>query len=155
MDHEDKDSRSGSMNSEDILRLLVRAQIQLWDAADTALRADHDLPLVQYLPMRVIAQTPDCRVQDIADQLAITSGGASQAVDRIEKAGHVQRRPHPANRRSSIVELTAQGRALLDAAAATLDQEMERRLAPLSTAARSQLTDSLAVLLTQGELGRR
>ncbi|MDH6127281.1 MarR family transcriptional regulator [Kitasatospora sp. GP82] len=99
--------------------------------------------------MRVIAQTPDCRVQDIADQLTITSGGAGQAVDRIEKAGHAQRRPHPANRRSSIVELTTQGRALLDAAAATLDRETERRLAPLSTATRTQLTDSLGALLTQ------
>ncbi|MEU2741355.1 MarR family transcriptional regulator [Streptomyces sp. NPDC007095] len=137
------------MNNEDFLRLLVRAQIHLWDAADTALRTDHDLPLVSYLPMRVIAQTPDCRVQDIANQLAITSGGASQAVDRIEKAGHVERRPHPANRRSSIVELTAEGRALLDAAAATLDQEMDQRLAPLSTAARRQITDSLAALLTR------
>lgn len=137
------------MNNEDFLRLLVRAQIQLWDAADTALRTDHDLPLAQYLPMRVIAQTPDCRVQDIADQLAITSGGASQAVDRIEKAGHVQRRPHPANRRSSIVELTAQGSALLDTAAATIDRELERRLTPLPTAARTQLADSLTALLAR------
>ena len=136
------------MDNEDFLRLLVRAQIQLWDAADTALRTEHDLPLTQYLPMRVIAQTPDCRVQDIADQLAITSGGASQAVDRIEKAGHVQRRPHPANRRSSVVELTEQGRALQDAAATTLDQELVHRLAPLSTTAREQIADSLTALLT-------
>lgn len=137
------------MDNENFLRLVVRAQIHLWDAADTALRTDHNLPLVQYLPMRVIAQTPDCRVQDIADRLAITSGGASQAVDRIEKAGHVQRRPHPANRRSSIVELTAQGRALLDAAAPTLDQEIEHRLAALPTTARNQITDSLTALLSQ------
>lgn len=119
----------------------------LWDAADGALRTDHGLPLAHYLPMRVIAQTPDCRVQDVADRLAITSGGASQAVDRIEKAGHVQRRPHPANRRSSIVELTAQGRALLDTATTTLDRELERRLAPLSTTARRQLADSLTALI--------
>jgi DNA-binding MarR family transcriptional regulator len=99
--------------------------------------------------MRVIAQTADCRVQDIADQLAITSGGASQAVDRIEKNGHVQRRPHPANRRSSIVELTTQGRTLLDAAAATLNQEIEHRLAALPATARSQIADSLTALLNQ------
>ncbi|MER6565226.1 MarR family transcriptional regulator [Streptomyces sp. NPDC001093] len=137
------------MNNEDFLRLVVRAQIHLWNEADTALRTTHDLPLAHYLPMRVIAQTPHCRVQDIADQLAITSGGASQAVDRIEKAGHVQRRPHPTNRRSSIVELTAQGRALLDAAATTLDQEIEHRLASLPPAARDQITDSLTALLTE------
>jgi DNA-binding MarR family transcriptional regulator len=137
------------VDNEDFLRLVVRAQIHLWDAVDTALRTGHGLPLTHYLPMRVIAQTADCRVQDIADQLAITSGGASQAVDRIEKGGHVQRRPHPANRRSSIVELTNQGRTLLDAAATTLDQEIEHRLAALPTAARSQIADSLTALLNQ------
>lgn len=136
------------MDNEDFLRLLVRAQIHLWDATDTALRANHGLPLAQYLPMRVIGQTPDCRVQDIADQLGITSGGASQAVDRIEKAGYVRRRPHPANRRSSVVELTEQGRALHTAAATTLDQELEHRLTPLSTTNRQQMTDSLTALLT-------
>jgi DNA-binding MarR family transcriptional regulator len=149
MDHVVKVMRSEPVDSEDFLRLLVRAQIRLWDAADAALRAHHDLPLAQYLPMRVIAQTADCRVQDVADQLAITSGGASQAVDRIEQAGHVSRRPHPANRRSSIVELTAQGRALLDTAATTLDRTMERRLSPLSAAARGELTDSLTTLLAE------
>jgi len=139
----------GPMDNEDFLRLLVRAQIHLWDAVDTSLRTEHGLPLVHYLPMRVIAQTPDCRVQDIADQLAITSGGASQAVDRVEKAGHVRRRPHPSNRRSSIVELTEEGRTLHDAAAVTLDHELEHRLAPLSTTTRTQITDSLTALLSQ------
>ena len=134
-------------DNEDFLRLLVRAQIHLWDAADTALRTRHDLPLAHYLPMRVIAQTPDCRVQDIADQLAITTGGASQAVDRIEKAGRVQRRPHPSNRRSSVVELTEQGRALHAAAATTLDEELENRLTPLSPTARRQVAEGLTALL--------
>ncbi len=137
------------MDNEDFLRLLVRAQINLWDAADTALRTGHDLPLARYLPMRVIARTPNCRVQDIADQLAITSGGASQAVDRIEKAGHVRRGPHPTNRRSSVVELTPEGRTLLDAAATTLDQALEHHLTPLSAATRTQIADGLAALLTQ------
>ncbi|MFJ6835468.1 MarR family winged helix-turn-helix transcriptional regulator [Streptomyces sp. NPDC091209] len=149
MNHESNTSRSGSVDNEDFLRLLVRAQIHLWDVADNALRAGHGLPLAHYLPMRVIAGTPDCRVQDIADGLAITSGGASQAVDRIEKAGHVQRRPHPANRRSSIVELTTQGRTLLDAAATTLDQEVERHLTSLSPTARTQVADGLAAMLPQ------
>jgi DNA-binding MarR family transcriptional regulator len=144
-----KSLKRGSVDNEGFLRLLVRAQIHLWEAADTALRAGHGLPLVHYLPMRVVAQTDDCRVQDIADRLAITSGGASQAVDRIEKAGHVQRRPHPANRRSSIVELTDQGRTLLDAAAATLDHEIEQRLGALPPAARRQLADGLTALISQ------
>lgn len=135
------------MTGEDLLRLLVRTQIHLWEAADTALRDTHDLPLARYLPMRVIDQVPDCRIQDIAEQLAITNSGASQAVDKIERSGHAQRRPNPTDRRSSVVELTASGRELLDAAAKTLDQEMRRNLKALPETARRQMADSLESLL--------
>lgn len=135
------------MTGEDLLRLLVRTQIHLWEAADTALRDAHDLPLARYLPMRVIDQVPDCRIQDIAEQLAITNSGASQAVDKIERFGHAQRRPNPADRRSSVVELTTTGRELLDAAAQTLDQHMRRNLKTLPETARRQLADSLQALL--------
>jgi DNA-binding MarR family transcriptional regulator len=136
------------VTGEDFLRLLVRAQIHLWDAADTALREAHALPLARYLPMRVIAGMPECRIQDIAEQLAITNSGAGQAVDKIEKAGHALRRPNPADRRSSVVVLTTAGRELLDAAATTLDQEMQRLLAALPAPTRQQLADSLQTLLT-------
>ncbi|WP_371476494.1 MarR family winged helix-turn-helix transcriptional regulator [Kitasatospora sp. NBC_00315] len=135
------------MTGEDLLRLLVRTQIHLWEAADSALRDTHDLPLARYLPMRVIEQVPDCRIQDIAEQLAITNSGASQAVDKIERSGHAQRRPNPTDRRSSVVELTASGRELLDAAAKTLDQEMRRNLKVLPETARRQMADSLEALL--------
>lgn len=135
------------MTGEDLLRLLVRTQIHLWEVADTALRDTHDLPLARYLPMRVIDQVPACRIQDIAEQLAITNSGASQAVDKIERSGHAQRRPNPTDRRSSVVELTASGRELLDAAAKTLDQEMRRNLKALPETARRQMADSLEALL--------
>ena len=127
-----------TVTGEDFLRLLVRAQIHLWEAADAALRDAHDLPLARYLPMRVIDRMPECRVQDIAEQLAITNSGASQAVDKIEQAGHAVRRPNPADRRSSVVDLTETGRELLGAAARTLDQEMRRRLDPLPAPARKR-----------------
>jgi Transcriptional regulators len=135
------------VTGEDLLRLLVRTQIHLWEVADTALRDTHDLPLARYLPMRVIDQVPACRIQDIAEQLAITNSGASQAVDKIERSGHAQRRPNPTDRRSSVVELTASGRELLDAAAKTLDQEMRRNLKALPETARRQMADSLEALL--------
>lgn len=134
------------MTGEDFLRLLVRTQIHLWDAADQALRSGHDLPLARYLPMRVIQQTPDCRIQDIAEQLAITNSGASQAVDKIEQAGHGRRKPNPADRRSSVVQLTEAGRELLKAAAETLDQEMRQRLSILPESDRQALAESLIAL---------
>jgi DNA-binding MarR family transcriptional regulator len=45
--------------------------------------------------MLVIDATPLCRVHDIARAVAITVGGASQAVDRLESAGLSPAGPTP------------------------------------------------------------
>jgi MarR family transcriptional regulator, organic hydroperoxide resistance regulator len=97
--------------------------------------------------MLVIDATPLCRVHDIARALAITVGGASQAVDRLESAGRCARRANPSDRRSSIVELTDEGRELLGIAVPVFDGELERLIrAPLPGSALAQLADSLGTL---------
>ena len=98
---------------------LVRAQIVVWNALDARLRADHDLPLTWFEPMRVIGRRGTARVQDIAQDLLITAGGASKLVDRMETAGHVVRARHPSDRRSSHITLTTDGTRLLAAAERT------------------------------------
>jgi len=112
----------------DLFHDLVRFQIELWNAVDARLRADHELPLTWFEPMSVIAGRPACRVQDIAAELVITVGGTSKLVDRLEVAGHCRRRPHPDDGRSSLLELTDTGRALLDRAGASYADELQRRL---------------------------
>ncbi len=134
----------------DFLRLfseLVRLETELWGAVERRLRADHGLPLPNFEFMQVIARTPNCRVQDIATELSITVGGTSKIVDRIEAAGHCARRANPDDRRSSIVELTPAGKRLLARAAATVQDELSRRLGPaLSDRSTAQLTRTLTRL---------
>ena len=72
---------------------LIRFETELWNAVDARLRADYDLPLSRFEPMQVIARHGTCRVNDIAEELAITVGGTSKLVDRIEASGHCRRRP--------------------------------------------------------------
>jgi DNA-binding MarR family transcriptional regulator len=107
---------------------LVRFQIELWNAVDTRLKTDHELPLTWFEPLTVVAGRSGCRVQDIAAELVITVGGTSKLVDRIEAAGLCRRTPHPDDGRSSVIELTADGRAVLDRAGATVADELRRRL---------------------------
>ena len=107
---------------------LIRFETELWNAVDARLLADHDLPLSTFEPMQVIARRDACRVNDIAADLAITVGGTSKLVDRIEAAGLCRRRPNPGDRRSSLVELTVPGRRLLTEATATFEDELDRRL---------------------------
>ena len=92
---------------------LVRFETILWGAIDARLQEECGVGLASLNAMLVIDATPLCRVHDIARAVAITVGGASQAVDRLESAGLCARRANPADRRSSIVELTPEGTELL------------------------------------------
>ena len=78
--------------------------------------------------MRVIAQHPSCRVNDIAEELSITIGGTSKLVDRIEAAGYCVRRANPDDRRSSIIELTTRGKRVLAKAVKVFENELEQRI---------------------------
>jgi DNA-binding MarR family transcriptional regulator len=107
---------------------VVRLKIGLWNAVDTRLRIDHELPPTWYEPMDVVDRMGMRRINDIAMALMITVGSASNLVDRIANAGLLQRRPHPTDRRSSHIALTMVGRTHLDAARATVDDELSRLL---------------------------
>jgi DNA-binding MarR family transcriptional regulator len=134
---------------------LVRLETELWNAIDTRLRADVELPLSRYEPMRVIERHGTCRVNDIAAELVITIGGTSKLIDRIEASGHCRRRPNPEDGRSSIIELTPSGRRLLAKASAALDDELATRLGKvLSQRALTQFAASLTKLRAGGHLIR-
>ena len=123
---------------------LVRFETVLWGDIDDRLRRECAVSLGSVNVMMVIDGTPQCRVYDIAQALAITVGGTSQAVDRLEAAGRCARRANPADRRSSIVELTAAGAALLGAALVVFDDELDRLIrAPLSATALAHLGAAL------------
>jgi DNA-binding MarR family transcriptional regulator len=107
---------------------IIRFEIEIWNAVDARLKSEFGLPLTHYEPMSVIARLPGCRVYDIATQLGITTGGTSKLVDRIEASGYCRRLPNPADRRSSLLELTAEGRRVLDEAGAAFDEELHALL---------------------------
>ena len=50
----------------------------------------------------------------IAERLIITSGSMTSVLDTLEKRGLVRRRPHPRDRRKLLVEITDEGRAIVD-----------------------------------------
>lgn len=120
-------------NARSVFNELIRLETELWNAVDAHLRSQLELPLSWYEPMHVMAARERCRVQDIAGDLAITVGGASKLVDRIEAIGFCRRRPNPADGRSMIVELTPTGSNLLVRAQAVLDAELDRRMGAVLT----------------------
>jgi DNA-binding MarR family transcriptional regulator len=130
---------------------LVRLEIELWDAVDARMRSELGLPFANFDVMQVVARVPSCRVYDVAQELSITVGGASKAVDRIEALGHCGRRSNPGDRRSSLIELTPAGHALLAKATVVFEAELERRLGgALSARSLEQLGTAVRTLRAAG-----
>ncbi|HET9649127.1 MAG TPA: MarR family transcriptional regulator [Microlunatus sp.] len=90
--------------------VLVRYEVALWGAVDGELARHGELSLAQLHALRVVDRYGGrARVQDLSDDIGITVGAASKLVDRLERDGLAFRSPNPANRRSSLVGLTAAG----------------------------------------------
>jgi DNA-binding MarR family transcriptional regulator len=121
----------GELDHAVLFERIVRLQVDLFDAVDTRLRRELDLLLIALLPMRIVAAHPGCRVQDVADGLGISVGGASKSADRLERSGWVRRVDNPSDRRSSMLELTAAGKRMVAAGSAIVREEMDARVAPI------------------------
>jgi MarR family multiple antibiotic resistance transcriptional regulator len=126
---------------------LVRYETRLYNVLGERLRAKHGLTISQFEFLRIIGGRDSCRVNDLAKEIAITVGATSKAVDRLEAARWVSRRPNPDNRRSSLLVLTAAGRRLLTAATPTFENELRVWLAdPMSARSFDQLATTIARL---------
>src|SRR4051794_33908722 len=126
---------------------LVRLEIELWDAVEARLRGDLDVGLGTAQTLAIVAAVPDCRVHDIVRGLSITVGGASKTVDRLERDGLVARRPHPSDRRSSVIALTRPGATTHAKAQRLIAAELDTLLGGvLSDRAFNQLHRAIATL---------
>lgn len=112
----------------DVFTLLVRWETELWNSVDARLRAATDVSVGRWKLLEVIDGTADCTIGDVVEQLAITVGGASKAVDRVEADGLCERRTHPADRRSAILELTVSGRRVLERGRKVVEAELAARV---------------------------
>ena len=77
----------------------------------------------------------------------ISSGGMTNRIDRLEAAGWVERRPNPADRRGTLVGLTAAGRTLIDRAVEAHVANQQAIVQHLSPEEAAQLSALLGKLL--------
>jgi MarR family 2-MHQ and catechol resistance regulon transcriptional repressor len=79
-------------------------------------------------------------INTIATDIRITSGSMTTAIDRLTARGLVARSRNPADKRSRLVDLTSEGRTLIEGSYAAHAADLERIIAPALTAEeRSQL----------------
>ena len=83
----------------------------------------------------------------MARLLVLSPGAMTNRLDRLEAAGHVRRAHDPDNRRSVLVTLTPQGRALVDTVLEAHLENEKGLLSTLSAADRRRLDSALRRLL--------
>lgn len=84
-------------------------------------------------------------------RLGVESPTVTKMVARLEEAGFVRRRPHPADRRITQVWLTPAGRAVRPRVLAARAAVGRRLAAPLTARQRATLEDLLSRVVTQLE----
>jgi DNA-binding MarR family transcriptional regulator len=78
-----------------------------------------------YSRMRLLCELHDVgprRMADLASALDVTPRNVTTLVDGLERDGVVQRRPHPTDRRATVIELT-------DSAHGAVDRSLEHQAA--------------------------
>ncbi|GHJ43945.1 MarR family transcriptional regulator [Catellatospora sp. TT07R-123] len=85
--------------------------------------------------------------KQLSDTLMLTTGGMTGRLDRLERAGLVERQPHPDDRRSLRVRLTPSGKDTVDRAVAAGLELQREILAKLPPADARRLAELLRDLL--------
>lgn len=82
----------------------------------------------------------------IGERLGLTSGSVTALLDRLERAGLVERRADEADRRRWAIALTARAYPRVDREYARLGQAIDRRMAGFSATERRRLGAALEAL---------
>jgi len=136
------------LNGEMVRRLLYRRDVALARHRATLARS-LGLTDVEMLVLVHLREQQALAPSQIAGLLDLSSGGATAMVQRLERAGHVTRAPHPTDRRSTLIELSAATARRLDEAQAGFASGLAQAIAPLASSERAAIArflDDLAAL---------
>lgn len=111
------------------LRHLNRATMAPWEVTPAQWRA-----------INVLVEHGPLRLGDLAERLHIAPRSTTEVVDDLERRGLVERHPDPADRRATLVALTAEGTAAATAIRTARTAEAERFFGALSAADRDHLS---------------
>lgn len=128
-------------------RNFVRAKAEIMRAVHRELR-ECGLTGAQLHIMKVLADAghDGVKLNEISQQLCVTSGNVTGLIDRLEEAGHLARVAHPEDRRITLAMLTPTGRELLERIHPAHVARIEHLMSALTAQEQGQLADLLARL---------
>jgi DNA-binding MarR family transcriptional regulator len=104
---------------------LMRAHQIALSRVESVLRP-FDVTFARYevLMLLYLSRRRSLPMRTIGSRLQVHQTSVTNAVDRLEEAGLVVRRPHPTDRRATLVELTKAGATLAERATAALNAQV-------------------------------
>nr|WP_225958082.1 MarR family transcriptional regulator [Amycolatopsis lexingtonensis] len=117
------------------------------------MRERHGIVTSQYEFLRHLREHPGARVADLAAEFAIGIGATSKGIDRLERHGWIARQPNPADRRSSLLVLTAEGASLTEAAGRTVTEVLTELVGDAFDDAAVQAVSRLRATLERDRIG--
>ena len=110
-----------------------------------SLEASCGIPMAWFEVLLRLARADDHQLTmgALAEQVALTSGGATRLLGRMIEAGYVERRQCPTDRRVVYAALTPAGRAKIEEAALVHARDLTEVFAPFSAQERGVLDDLL------------
>jgi DNA-binding MarR family transcriptional regulator len=113
--------RWGAVDQMHAVTSLMRVQQLVLAELDELLRP-HGLTFARYeaLVLLTFARQGSLPLGKMGERLQVHPTSVTSIVDRLESAGHVVRRRHPADGRAVLAEITEAGRTVMEAATADL-----------------------------------
>jgi DNA-binding MarR family transcriptional regulator len=75
---------------------------------------DSGLSPAQMHTVEIIGHNQNMRMKELAERLGVTTGTLTVGVDKLEKIGLVERKPHESDRRSWLIVLTDKGKKMYE-----------------------------------------
>lgn len=111
------------------------------------LAAGSDLNFTQYLALKRLREQGPMTPGELARTLNYNPGSLTRLLDKLQEAGYLQRAPHPNDRRSLQLELTATARKKHARIIACTEAAAQKAFAQFTEAERRELGDLLTRLL--------
>lgn len=120
---------------------LLEATNRLSQRLDRSLESECGIALAWFEVLLRLSRAEDAQLSmgALAEQVALTTGGITRLVDRMIRAGLLERRPCPTDRRVAFAGLTPAGRDKLEQAATVHVRDLREHFAAYSVEDRRTL----------------
>jgi DNA-binding MarR family transcriptional regulator len=120
-------------------------------SARTLTIVEERVTLPQFRTLVVLASTGETKLSTLARHLAVNPSTAMRMVDRLTSAGLTNRRINPANRRETLMRLTAAGQQIVDDVTARRREEIAAIVSRMPADQRGGLITALRAFSEAGQ----